>query len=72
VITITLIMLHPLHPASYRKREPQESNMMRSALYPLICMAISAIVLTQLVSAMGAVMQRGAAIPAMIVQPLGK
>ena len=46
--------------------------MMRSALYPLICMAISAIVLTQLVSALSGVMQRGAAIPAMIIQPLGK
>ena len=42
--------------------------MLRSVYYPLICMAVSAIVLGQLAMSMGAVMNRAAALPAMLSQ----
>ena len=42
--------------------------MLRSVYYPLICMAISAIVLGQLAMSLGAVMQRTAAIPTLLSQ----
>jgi hypothetical protein len=38
--------------------------MLRSALYPLICMTISATVLAHLVLALGNVVDRAAAVPA--------
>ncbi len=44
--------------------------MMRSVYYPMICMAVSAIVLIQLLGAIGSVMQRAGSIPAVLSQTM--
>lgn len=41
--------------------------MLRSALYPMICMAVSAIVLGQLVVSFNHAMQRTAELPALVM-----
>jgi hypothetical protein len=56
--------------ASYRNnkdRETRRKPMLRSALYPMICMAVSAIVLGQLVVSFNHAMQRTAELPALVM-----